>query len=118
MPVRFSAAVFAVGRDEDHDYDFAAFSERPDGAGQTLEIQRAVEFDDQDVELGMDTYCLVLDASATHYGGVVAWQLVGGRLVFSLDQVAAAEMGAAELVIDLPAGADVDVSDMLQTLLV
>jgi hypothetical protein len=117
MPVTFNAVVFAVGRDEDHDYDFAAFADRPDGSGRTLEIQRALEFDAQDVELGMDTYCLVLDASVVHYGGVVAWQLAGGRMVLSLDRAAEAEMGSAHLVVALPAGAEDAVSEMLPRLL-
>lgn len=89
MSVVFEAAAAAVRREDRYNVEYVEFAEHADGSGQTLEIQRALEFDEQDVELGQDTYCLVRDASATCYGGVTAWQFSGGRLTLSLEPAAA-----------------------------
>jgi len=64
-----------------------------DEAGeQWLEIQRGLDFDEQDVALGMDTYCLVRDGAATHYGGVRIWNLAEGVLTLHLTGEAAAAL--------------------------
>lgn len=44
-----------------------------DEDGVSLAIQRSLEPDEQGRAAGMDTYCLVVDDGATHYGGVVEW---------------------------------------------
>jgi hypothetical protein len=53
-----------------------------------IEFQRGLTFDAQDEALGMDTYCLCTE-TGTHYGGVLAWNISGGRLRMSLDEAAA-----------------------------
>jgi hypothetical protein len=77
--------------------DLGAFvvvlAEHPDGSGLRLEIQRALEFDEQDRALGMDTYCLCTDSGATHYGGIVRHELSSPWLTIVLDVSAAEALG-------------------------
>ena len=50
--------------------------------------------DPQEIRLGMDTYCLVVDpGQATHYGGVLQCELDGGRLRLVLSAEAAVSLG-------------------------
>src|SRR5215831_6783242 len=50
--------------------------------------------DPQEIRLGLDTYCLVVDpGQATHYGGVRECQLDGGRLRLALSREAAESLG-------------------------
>jgi hypothetical protein len=50
--------------------------------------------DPQEIRLGMDTYCLVVDpGQATYYGGVLECQLDGGRLHLALSKEAAGSLG-------------------------
>lgn len=59
--------------DEEDEVVEAGFSEGIDDPGFTLLIQRTdYEPDEQDISLGMDTYCLV-SGGRTHYGGSCAW---------------------------------------------
>ncbi len=44
------------------------FSEEPDGSGWALILMRAKSFDEQDVALGLDTYCLTDETGRTVYG--------------------------------------------------
>lgn len=67
-------------------------AEHADGTGMRLEIQRALEFDEQDRATGMDTYCLCTERGATHYGGVVSWRLEHDVLEVLLDEQASAEL--------------------------
>jgi len=50
--------------------------------------------DSQEIQLGMDTYCLVVDpGQATCYGGVRECELGGGRLRLTLTEEAASTLG-------------------------
>lgn len=66
-----------------------AVAENPDGTGNRLEFQRALSIEPEDVDLGMDTYCLCTSEGASHYGGVVTWSASSDCLTVMLDQVAA-----------------------------
>lgn len=68
-------------------------AENQDGTGERLEIQRALEFDEQDHDLGMDTYCLCVSSGATHYGGVASYHIEGEYLTMHLEDEAAASLG-------------------------
>lgn len=68
------------------------FAEEASGEGWCIEVQRSIEFDEQDRDLGMDTYCLVV-SGVTHYGGVNAWNVRANVLCLSLDELAALELG-------------------------
>lgn len=68
-------------------------AENADGSGARLEIQRAAAFDEQDEELGQDTYCVSTQHGVTHYGGVSAWRLTSRALELALDPAAAKALG-------------------------
>ena len=118
MTVRFEAAAVAVQREEAFNVEYVVVAQNADGSGHTLEIQRALEFDEQDAGLGMDTYCLVHDVSATHYGGVTAWHVRDRKLTLELDNTAAEQLGAARFVITVPEDAQDTIVHALQRLLV
>jgi hypothetical protein len=64
--------------------------------GWQLIFMRANSFDDQDVRLGQDTYCIVSgNQEGTAYGGVVAWSANGSILDFTFTLDAAQELGVA-----------------------
>ncbi len=77
-----------VGRliDKDINTDSLVLAESEDGvSGRWLELQRTLEPDEQDRDLGLDTYCLVNEVGATVYGGVARWSLKERVLVLELD---------------------------------
>jgi hypothetical protein len=88
---------FGYTRDPDLNFEALVIFDEP--SGDTLEIQRSLAFDEQDAAAGMDTYCLVRDAGATHYGGVESWSVGKGLLTLSLSDEAATVLGlpAADL---------------------
>lgn len=114
----WTAQLAAWQRVEEDNVQMLGLAESPDGDGRSLVIQRALEFDEQDRELGMDTYCLVDETALTHYGGVASAVIDDGVLRLALDDMAAQEFGQAELVIALgPAVAHRLVRYALATLL-
>ena len=89
----FDATAVAFVRDEEVDSAYLVLAENEDGSGERLEIQLSLTITDDDRRLGMDTYCLVNEGGATHYGGVEGWTLNGSVLDIKLDQDAAEELG-------------------------
>jgi hypothetical protein len=87
----------------DPDLNFEALVILDEPSGDTLEIQRSLVFDEQDTAAGMDTYCLVRNAGATHYGGVESWSVQDGMLALSLSDESAAAL-------ELPARLEISVS--------
>lgn len=83
-----ASAVSAVALPETGTF-VVALAEEPDGRGRRLEIQRGRSFDEQDRQLGMDTYSLSNERGATVYGGVASWELTAGTLVIILEEKAA-----------------------------
>ena len=61
--------------------------------GEYFEIQKSLTFDEQDYELGMNTYCIVLSNGATHYGGIESCVLQGNLLNIGLLVTAAQTLG-------------------------
>lgn len=68
-----------------------------EASGDTIEIQRSLAFDEQDVALGMDTYCLVRGGAA-HYGGLARYVVSDGSLELYLSTTAAADLELPEVV--------------------
>ncbi|XXT18297.1 Imm10 family immunity protein [Sorangium sp. So ce429] len=68
-------------------------AEQHDGSGMRLEIQKSLSLDDQDRQIGLDTYCLCAEEGATYYGGVVSWTLTEDSLEILLDAKAAEALG-------------------------
>ena len=93
MTLAFDAGAVAAQHDEALGVDSVVLCESDDGSGRCLEIQRPLRPDEQDAARGQDTYCLVLDAAATHYGGVTGWRLEDGSLTLDLDASAAEALG-------------------------
>jgi len=95
---RISAGAVAIEEMPDVSTFVIIFAQNPDGRGERLELQRALTFDEQDHDLGMDTYCLCMASGATHYGGVLSWRLDDGGLVLRLTAEAAAALGVDDVV--------------------
>ena len=102
MRLDFRARAVAFEHDTDSDVAYLVLAEHHDGSGCGLEIQRALEFDRQDKELGQDTYCLVADGGVTHYGGVRRWELDESTLSLELDAGAAQTLGWREASVAIP----------------
>ncbi|MCP3784119.1 Imm10 family immunity protein [Micromonospora sp. A3M-1-15] len=84
--------------DEDDEVVEAGFAEGVDGSGFALMFQRTdYEPDEQDIRLGMDTYCLTTGDGRTHYGGLLAAELDDGQLTLRLSPDAAGTIGIAEI---------------------
>lgn len=103
---RFVAtAVGYVELTEDEDGINAAvlvLAEKEKG-GLRLELQKALEYDEQDVALGMDTYCLCTERGDCCYGGVKAWRLSADSFEIELDDRAAAILETPGFQICFPA---------------
>lgn len=67
-------------RDPELNTEVVVLTEHLDGSGRRIELQRTCSPDEQDRALGQDTYCLVTESGATHYGGVDHWAAEEGRL--------------------------------------
>jgi hypothetical protein len=101
----FDAMAVAFRLDDALDAEYLVLAERPDGSGRTLEVQRGLTESEDDVDLGMDTYCLVIDGGPTHYGGVQGWAASDGTLSLQLTADGTAALGAESIRVGLiPAG--------------
>ncbi|MBV9789138.1 MAG: hypothetical protein JOZ51_13230 [Chloroflexi bacterium] len=85
----FTARATAVEELTDLETFVVALYDDPESPEYWIEIQKPLEVDDQDRELGMDTYCLSLADGRTHYGGITAIQIQGDRLSIEIDAQAA-----------------------------
>ena len=74
--------------DEDVNTEGVMLADNADEPGWTLDFQRALRFDAQDVARGEDTDCVVLDSGPTVYGGVEALELAPGELRLTLGEEA------------------------------
>ncbi|MFF4606559.1 Imm10 family immunity protein [Streptomyces sp. NPDC001339] len=64
------------------------------GEGHQLIIQISLyEPDDQDEQLGLDTYCVMAESGATHYGGIEEAVLTGNTLRLSFTEEATSGLG-------------------------
>ncbi|MFC7645518.1 Imm10 family immunity protein [Streptosporangium lutulentum] len=74
--------VRTVGRDDDSETTVFGMAEHEDGTGNALIfMMSAEEPDEQEIGLGMDTYCVVReDQAGTTYGGVTHCEIASGQL--------------------------------------
>jgi Immunity protein 10 len=72
----------------DRRQNFEALVFASDENADTLEISRALEYDDQDIAYGMNMYSVVR-SQRTYYGGVTDWGLEGLEFMIELDAEAA-----------------------------
>jgi hypothetical protein len=91
MPIEFVAHVTGI----DDEYCLvAAIAERDDSHGHALIFQAGHEpSDEQDVRLGMDTYCVVTENHGTAYGCVRELTLDGDRMDIVIGDEALAALG-------------------------
>jgi hypothetical protein len=74
-------------------------AEETDGSGKRIELQRALEFDEQDRSLGQDTYCTYLDDGACEYGGIRKCVLDHNELLLEFSSETALTLGLDEKVV-------------------
>ena len=116
--VWFNSQACTFVHDESTDVHALVIAEQPDGSGTRFEVQRSGTFDEQDRTLGMDTYCLVMDSGASHYGGVIGWHVDEANVLrVTLDDRAATALATSSIEIALrPQDSDV-VSQAIPALL-
>lgn len=107
MTYRFTARAATTEIDPDGYFTEPALAEGEDGSGFILMFMAGEEEPDaQDVELGMDTHCLVTAGQGTAYGCVREAVLDGNVLRISLDPEALESLrldeGEIEAVIEAP----------------
>jgi hypothetical protein len=87
----------AVETYEDLNAEAVAISESiEEGDYMVLTFQRGLSYDDQDRNLGMDTYCVSDERGATSYGCVVSWVIADHVLHLVLTARGAASLGVPE----------------------
>jgi hypothetical protein len=88
------AVVSDVGEDDSDVYMVGIRETDAPDSWSLLFIECNDAEDPQEIDLGMDTYCLVVDpGQATCYGGVRECELDGGRLRLTLTEEAAGKLG-------------------------
>jgi hypothetical protein len=93
MPSPDFDTVALVTVEETRDAFTVGLAENPGGEGAYLILQCALTPpDDQDAATGMDTYCLMDEQGAVHYGGIHRAELTDAALRFGFDQDAAEEL--------------------------
>jgi Immunity protein 10 len=98
----FEAQCCAVTILEESNTLLIVFADTADHPSALLELQRSFEaFDQQDVELGMDTYCVITSSGATHYGGIISCTMSDTLLQLMLSEEASATLGVTGYAIRL-----------------
>lgn len=111
MTIRFSARVVGVQEDEDLEVLSAGVAEYENGTGEMLLFQCGLyEPEEQDIALGMDSYCLVTADQGTAYGSVTGVSLHSRllRVVVAPEHLDA--LGLDDT--DIEVGLDVDEQDI------
>lgn len=84
----------------DDEFYFVGFADHEYTPTTYLQFQRAFEFDEQDVRLGMDTYDIEwCDQGASTYGGVATFELGPTSAVVRLTDQGAEALGLDEITI-------------------
>ena len=115
MPTLFTASVAGV---DDSDCLVAGVAERSDGTGRELIFQAPLEPpDQQDVESGMDTYCLVTEEQGTAYGCVRELTIDGERMRLLLRDDALEDLDLPDVAIEVRLEVDTQSLDPLREML-
>jgi hypothetical protein len=122
MPSPDFDTVALVTVEETIDAFTVGLAQQPSGEGACLILQCALTPpDDQDAATGMDTYCLMDEQGAVHYGGIQQAELADATLRFHFDQDAAEELGIQnpdrELTLAVPPGDTIRLTDGLRRVL-
>jgi hypothetical protein len=93
MNVKVRAGLVGEIEDPEEGNYTIVVAEDDQGVGEHVEFQGSDEFDEQDVRLGMDTYCMVVHPwNACAYGGVLWWGLRDRVLEVRLDDTTSATL--------------------------
>ena len=112
MPIEFIARVSGV---DDEDCLVAGVAERDDGVGRELIFQASHEPpDEDDVECGMDTYCLVTEGQGTAYGCVRELTIDGDRMHVVVDREALEDLGLDDPSIKVRLAVDAEAIEVLR----
>ncbi|MET0418986.1 MAG: Imm10 family immunity protein [Actinoplanes sp.] len=115
MSIEFVAHVVGV---DDEDCLVAGIAERDDGTGRSLIFQAGVEPpDEQDVMLGLDTYCVVTETQGTAYGCVRELAVNGDRMHVVVSVDALNSLGLANADIQVRLAVQPESIDVLRTYL-
>jgi len=118
MMIRFTAQ--AAGADEypEDEVLSAGVSETPAGEGVILIFQCCTcEPDDQDIALGMDTYCVVTENQGTAYGAVRELTLRNNVLRVAFDPDDLEALGLAEPEVEVTLDVDEESIEQLRQIL-
>ena len=99
----FAGRELFVGELDDLDTFFIILTDDASNSQNEFQLQRSLEFDEQDTEAGMDTYCLIFPDGGVYYGGVTSCILRREQLEFSFDEEVMALSGITRLQIALNA---------------
>ena len=122
MPSPDFDTVALVTVEETIDAFTVGLAQHPSGEGAYLILQCALTPpDEQDAATGMDTYCLMDDQGAVHYGGIQRAELTDTTLRFRFDQDAAEELAIQnperDLALTIPADDTARLADGLRRVL-
>jgi hypothetical protein len=112
--VRYVATSVGIEDSMDDDFMDVWLSERPDGTGRSLSFQRTLhEVEQNDVDMGMDSYCVSADSGTSVYGALLAVRRDGRVVTFSF-----VPEDAQLLRVDETVEVEIDVDDlMLETVM-
>ena len=112
--MRYVATSVGIEDSMDDDFMDVWLSERPDGTGRSLSFQRTLhEVEQDDVDMGMDSYCVSADSGASVYGALLAVRRDGRVVTFSF-----VPEDAQLLRVDETVEVEIDVDDlMLETVM-
>lgn len=97
----------AFRSDDALEAEYLVLGERPDDSGRTLEVQRSLTNSENDLRLGMDTYCLVIGGGPTHDDGIERWTTSDDTPSLQLASDGAAALGTESIRVGLvPAGSE------------
>ncbi|NES16772.1 MULTISPECIES: Imm10 family immunity protein [Micromonospora] len=83
-----------MGDDDSEGYVLGVRESTEPGSWSLLFMECGDDLDDQEIDLGWDTYCLVVDpGQATYYGGVLACRVTDRHLYLRLTSDAAETLG-------------------------
>ena len=115
MTIRFVARAAGVDEEPDYEYLSAGVSENADGSGFVLIFQCGLdEPDEQDVALGMDSYCLITADEGTDYGSVTEVVLADNVLRVVVREEALGPLGLDDAEIEATLDVDQESVDRLR----